>query len=199
MEDSLQDKCFKVQKDQKDHIQKSLGIGEIQKSFSHKYINKKPDGRGGWIYEYPEDRQDLKEEDKYFVEKLAELKKEKDRVDVEYNYYQSMLELKNAFESLKWGKIDYEDYAVERGRIKESDKREGKPVFRMSTYERLIEQRKNSFENAMKSIMADFKDYKDEIDPKEVSEFKKILKTFEKARMDKINTLEPYIKEGYGY
>lgn len=199
MEDSLEDKCFKIQKEQKDHIQKSLGISDIQKSFSHKYIGKKPDGRGGWIYEYPEDKSEVSKDDKYFVERLAELKKEKDKIDVEYNYYQSMFELKNAFESLKWGKIDYEDFAVERGNIKESDKREGKPVFDKYDYERLLDFKKGRFESGSKSVLDTFKDYKDEIDQKQVSEFKKMLKAFEKARMDKINFMESYIKEGYGY
>lgn len=59
-EDAIQKlgKAYKSGKITREKFMQALDV--LSKSFSHKYISKKPDGKGGWEYEYEEDKNDTK-------------------------------------------------------------------------------------------------------------------------------------------
>lgn len=184
---------------------------EIEKAFSnHKYIRKEPDGKGGWNYVYEEEhRYHLTDLEKHWLDDIKNLKEEKDRIDTEYNYKRTSLELVDILSNqMIYPKTDWEDFAVKRGTIKEEEKREGKPIFDRFDIERFLDFHKNSFDSVVKRAKERFRDLREDVSSGDVlkedydklsKKFNDILKEHSKWRMESIKLKEPYLQQGYGY
>lgn len=180
---SIHDDIVKGQIDQIARVAINTGRKDIiEKAMIHKYIRKEPDGKGGWNYIYnEEDKHKLSEEDKYFIDDLKEAKLNLDKSQVKYKFLHSWFELRKVLEDIKWPKLDWEDFAVSRGNIKEEDKREGKTVFSKYDISSLFEINDvERLKSRIKRINSIFSDYKEEFKPikDQVSEIKKTLKDY---------------------
>jgi 8-oxo-dGTP pyrophosphatase MutT (NUDIX family) len=184
---------------------------DIEKAFSnHKYIRKEPDGKGGWNYVYEEEhKRNLTDLEKYWVDDLKKLKEEKDKIDTEYNYKRTSLELVDILSNqMNYPKIKWEDSMVTSGKWGETAKREGKPIFDKGDIERFLEFKKGRFEGAIKSAKETFKELKEDVVTGDIAKedydkilkkFNDIVKEYSKWRLESIKLKEPYLQESYGY
>jgi 8-oxo-dGTP pyrophosphatase MutT (NUDIX family) len=189
-----------------EYRQKEIELDKLEKSFSHKYIRKEPDGRGGWNYVYSEEHGE--HIDKYSQKHLQEidkLKKEKYKAEVEYYYNIALLEARNLKNQIITPTIEWEESAVKNGFMKEEDRKSGKPLYDRDNhaFSNLESFEKRNFEWGLKWIKDRVNDLKDDLKKEDFDAIKKevdsTVKEFVKWRLEKIKLMSLNDQRYYGY
>jgi len=77
----------------------------------------------------------ISKEDEHLYIEAENWRRKKEEAEINYNYLLSLLNIRKVLDSdvNKYPKISWEDFAIKRGIINESDRREGKPIFTKHT------------------------------------------------------------------